>query len=222
MRNVIILGSGGLASELTFYIEDNNSKNKPSEKINIVGYIDYADVATEFHKKYNYNAPIISDIDGYIPSNNEEVLIGIGNIAVRKKMIAILLNKKAKIGSFVHHSVIVSKSPNWGKGNIILPFSIIENNAIIGDYNLLTSYSFISHDCVVGNNNFFSTSGISGNVKIGNDNFFGIRSTVIPSIEIGNNNIIQAGMTIDKRIKDNTTVFYRYKEKIFIIGNHER
>lgn len=220
MRNVIILGSGGLASELTFYIEDNNSKSKPNEKINILGYIDYADVAGKFSKKYNYDAPIISDIDGYIPSDNEEVLIGIGNIAVRKKMITLLLNKKAKIGSFVHNSVIVSKSPNWGEGNVIFPYCIIENNAIIGNYNLLTSYSFISHDCVVGNNNFFSTSGIAGNVKICNDNFFGIRSTVIPGIEIGNNNTIQAGMTIDKSIKDNTTVFYRYKEKILAIHKH--
>lgn len=218
MRNVIILGSGGLASELTFYIEDNNSKNKPNEKINILGYIDYANVAGEFYNKYDYEAPIISDIEDYIPKDDEEVLIGIGDVAVRKKMIAILLNKKANIGGFVHHSVIVPKCPNWGKGNIIFPFSIMENNAIVGDYNILTSYSFISHDCVVGNNNFFSTAGIAGNVKLGNDNFFGLRSTVIPGIEIGNNNIIQAGMTIDKNIKDNTTVFYKYKEKIFVIG----
>lgn len=217
MRNVIILGTGALASELTFYIEDNNSRASLREKINILGYIDYADVAAKFQKVYDYKAPILSDIDGYIPNDNEEVLLGIANIAVRKKMIAKLLDKKAKIGSFIHHSVIISKSPNLGKGNIIFPFSIIEKNAIIGDYNLMTSYSFISHDCLVGNNNFFSTSGVSGYVKICNDNFFGIRSTVIPGVEIGSGNIIQAGMTIDKNIKDNTTVFYRYKEKILAV-----
>ena len=41
MRNVIILGTGGGASEVTFFIEDNNSKLPESEKINILGYIDY-------------------------------------------------------------------------------------------------------------------------------------------------------------------------------------
>jgi acetyltransferase-like isoleucine patch superfamily enzyme len=62
-----------------------------------------------------------------------------------------------------------------------------------------------------------STSGFSGNVKIGNNNFFGIRSTVLPSVTIGNDNTIQAGMTIDKNISDNETIYYRFKEKVSFI-----
>jgi UDP-3-O-[3-hydroxymyristoyl] glucosamine N-acyltransferase len=62
-----------------------------------------------------------------------------------------------------------------------------------------------------------STSGFSGNVKIGNNNFFGIRSTVLPSVIIGSDNTIQAGMTIDKNISDNETIYYRFKEKVSII-----
>ena len=104
-----------------------------------------------------------------------------------------------------------------GVGNIVFPFSILEKNAIVGNYNFLTTYCFISHDCVVGDNNFFSVAGIAGSVKVGDNNYFGIRSTVIPGIEIGNNNVVQAGMVVDKNIKDNTTVFYRYKEQVLAI-----
>ena len=39
MRNVIILGAGGAASAITFYIEEQNSRNEIEEKINILGYI---------------------------------------------------------------------------------------------------------------------------------------------------------------------------------------
>ena len=39
MKDVIILGTGGCAAEVTFYIEDNNSKVDLDQKINILGYI---------------------------------------------------------------------------------------------------------------------------------------------------------------------------------------
>ena len=104
-----------------------------------------------------------------------------------------------------------------GEGNIVFPFCILEEYATIGNYNLLTSYCFISHDCVVGDNNFFTVAGIARSVKVGDNNYFGIRSTVIPGVVIGNNNVIQAGMLVDKDVKDDTTVFYRFKEKVLAI-----
>ena len=217
MRNVIILGSGSVAAEITFYIEDNNTNVEKEEQIYIKGYIEYDYNLEKFYNKYNFDAPLIGDIDSYIPSEDEEVLICVSDINFRKKMINALIDKKANIGSFIHHSVIIPKSADVGLGILIYPFCIIEQYATIGDFNLITSYSFISHDCVVGNNNFFSTSGLGGRVKVGNNNYFGIRSTVIPDIVIGNNNVIQAGMVVNKSIKDDTTVFYRYKEQVIAI-----
>ncbi len=217
MRNIIIIGTGAVASELTFFIENNNSINKNDEKINILGYIEYEYNIENFYKKYDFEKPILCDVDSYIPNSNEEVLIGISDTNFRNKIIHILLNKNAKIANFIHHTAIISKTPNMGIGNIVYPFCVIEPNSIIGDFNFLTSYSSISHDCVVGNGNFFSTTGIAGHVRIGNNNFFGIRSIVIPHVEIGNNNVIQAGMTVNKSIKNDTTIFYRYKEKVIAI-----
>lgn len=221
MRNVVILGTGGCAAQLKFYIEDNNSKVNEESQIKILGYIDYEYNIKDYYEKYDYSEPVLCDIDNYRPNPNEEVLIAIMNVDYRMKMINKLLNKKAKIGSFCHHSVIISKDQIMDEGNIIFPFCMIFENAIIGKYNLFTSYSFISHDCVVGDNNFFSMAGIAGHVKIGNNNYFGIRSTVIPKIEIGDNNVIQAGMVIDKNVKNDTTVFYRFKEKVMVIPKTE-
>lgn len=218
MRNVIIIGAGGAGAEATFYIEDNNMKVNEDEKINILGYIDDN---PDNWKKYQFNAPLLCDIHSYTPKPNEEVLIAIMNIDDRKRIINTLEKKKAKMGSFVHHSCIIPKNISIGFGNIIFPFCIVERNAIVGNYNFLTSYSFISHDCNVGNNNFFSTSGIAGNVQVGNNNYFGSRSTVIPGVKIGNNNIIQAGMVVNKHIKDDTTIFYRYKEQVLAIPKQD-
>lgn len=217
MRNVIILGTGGCASEVTFYIEDHNSKMPESEGINILGYIDYEDHVKDNYDKYNFKAPVLCDIDSYVPKPGEEVLIAVMKIDFRQKMIKALIAKKAKIGSFIHPSVIMPKDINIGEGNIIAPFCILEKYAVIGSFNLLTAYSFIAHDCVIGDNNFFSFSGVAGSAKVGSNNYFGLRSLVLPGVEIGDNNVIQAGMVVDKSVKDDTTIFYRFKEKIMAI-----
>ena len=217
MRNVIILGTGGGASEVTFFIEDNNSKVSEEEKINILGYIDYDENVEVHYDRYNFEAPVLCDIDSYEPKPGEEVLIAIMDIAFREKMIKALVAKNAKIGSFIHHNVVLPENISIGEGNIVGPFCMLEKYATIGNYNLLTAYCFIAHDCVVGDNNFFSVAGIAGSVKVGNNNYFGIRSFAIPGVEIGNNNVIQAGMTVDKNIEDDTTVFYRFKEKVMAI-----
>ncbi|HUW04858.1 MAG TPA: acetyltransferase [Williamwhitmania sp.] len=217
MKNIIILGTGAVAAELTSYIDDNNSKVELDKQTNIVGYIEYAYNIEKYYARYNLKAPVLCDIDSFVPDENVEVLVGISDIPFRNTMINRLLEKGAVLASFIHSSVIMPASTKIGKGNIIYPFCIIGPNTAIGDFNFITSYSFISHDCTVGNGNFLSTAGIAGRVKVGDNNFFGIRATVIPHIEIGNNNTIQAGMVVDKHIGDNSTIFYRYKEQVIAI-----
>ncbi|GAA4237232.1 hypothetical protein GCM10022291_23480 [Postechiella marina] len=217
MRNVIILGTGGCAAEITFFIEDNNLRVPKEENINILGYIDYADHLKDNYDRYNFKAPVLCDIDSYEPKLGEEVLLAVMSISFREKMIEALKKKNATIGSFYHHSVVKPKELNIGEGNIIGPFCMVEKYAIIGNHNLIVSHCTISHDCVVGDNNFFSDTNLGGTTKIGNNNSFGIRSFTLPGITIGNNNVIQAGMLVDKNIKDDTTVFYRFKEKVMVI-----
>jgi acetyltransferase-like isoleucine patch superfamily enzyme len=217
MKNIIIIGTGAVAAELTSYIEDNNTKVEFNHKINILGYIEYDYNISKYWAKYKMKAPVLCDINSYIPSINEEVLIGISDIQFRNQIIDRLIKKKARIKSFIHSSVIIPESVQLGIGNIIYPFCIIGPNVLIGNFNMITSYSCISHDCLIGHGNFFSSTLIAGRINIGDNNFFGVRSTVIPHVSIGNNNIIQAGMVVDKSIKDNTTVFYRYKEQVLAI-----
>ncbi|MFD2587079.1 hypothetical protein ACFSQJ_09065 [Croceitalea marina] len=217
MKNVIILGTGGCAAEITFFIEDNNSKAQENERINILGYIDYADHVKDHYDRYSFKAPVLCDIDSYEPKPDEEVLLAVMDISFRKKMIEKLKSKNARIGSFFHHNVIKPKELTIGEGNIIGPFCMLEKFATIGNYNLMISYCSISHDCVLGDNNFFSDTVIAGSTKVGNNNFFGIRSFTTPGVEIGNDNIIQAGMHVDKSIKNDTTVFYRFKERVMVI-----
>jgi len=219
MRNLIIVGSGAVAAELTAYIEDSNKYLADSEKWAITGYLDAEENISKYWAKYKHDKPVLSDVYSYAITGNESFIVGISNISFRRKMTDVLIEKGADIISFIHPGAIVAKSAILGRQNIVYPFCIIGPNAVIGDNNLFTSYSFISHDCKVGNDNFFSTAGLSGHVAVGNENYFGIRATVLPNVSIGNRNTIQAGMTVDKNVPDDSLIFHRFKEKVLSIGN---
>jgi acetyltransferase-like isoleucine patch superfamily enzyme len=199
MRKIVIIGTGAVAAELTSYIEDNNKHTQPKSQIDLLGYIDYECNIGKYWKKYQLQMPVLNDIDNFHFENDIEVLIGISDIKFRNDIIAKLETKGVNFCQFIHHSVIIPETIELGKGNIIYPFCIIGPNTKIGNFNMITSYGCISHDCKIGNGNMFSTTIIAGRITI------------------GNKNVIQAGMMVDKSIKDDSTVFYRYKESIIAI-----
>ncbi len=217
MIKTVIVGTGAVAAELTSYILQNNENVEDNKKIDLLGYLDYEYNIETYWKKYRLLKPVLGDIDSFQFDEEIEILIGISDIKYRNSIIAKIQKKGGNFGQFIHHSVIIPIGVKIGIGNIIYPFSIVGPNTVIGNFNLVTSYSFLSHDSVIGNGNFFSTTGIAGRVVIGDNNFFGIRSTIMPSISIGDFNVIQAGMIVDKSIENETTVFYKYKERIIAV-----
>jgi acetyltransferase-like isoleucine patch superfamily enzyme len=217
--NIIIVGSGAVAAELTSYIADHNNHVDHGGQFNILGYLDSKENIPKYWSKYKLEKPVIGEADTFQPKDDHHFIIGISDLLFRQEMMGVLASKGAKIVGFVHYNNIIANSASIGSGNIMYPYCIVGPNTIIGDHNLITAYSFISHDCKVGNSNFLSTAGLSGNVKIGNNNYFGIRSTVLPGVSIGNQNTIQAGMIVDKDVLDNSVVFHRFKEKVIAIKN---
>lgn len=217
MINTILVGTGAVAAELTSYIQNHNNQAAENDRYNLVGYLEFADRIDKYYDAYGLTLPVLGDVDSYTPKQDDHFIVAMANLDFRLKMIDTLKAKGGRVIGFKHFSSIVDRSVIMGEGNIIYPHCIIGPKAKLGEHNLITSYSCISHDSVIGDNNFFATTVISGHVFVGNHNFFGIRTTVIPNVAIGSYNTIQAGMVVDKNVGDNTTVFYRFKEKVMLL-----
>jgi sugar O-acyltransferase (sialic acid O-acetyltransferase NeuD family) len=221
MKEIIILGSGAVGAEVSAYVDDINAIHKDSYVIK--GFLDDSEANFERNaKKYAFTQPYLGTVETYPLSEKDNLIFGFANIASRKRMIERLADRNVKFATIIHPSSQVAASAVLGNGNIIYPNCVIGPGSRMGDNNLITSFSFISHDCIVGDNNFFATAGLSGNVTVGDNNFFGIRSVVIPSITIGSGNTLQAGMTIDKNVGNDETVFYRFKEKVIVISKENQ
>jgi sugar O-acyltransferase (sialic acid O-acetyltransferase NeuD family) len=202
---IIIIGTGAVAAELTFFLKGLHL---------IKGYLEYDYNIDKYYNRYNYHWPVLADIDNYKIDPDDLFILGVGNIKFRRFIIEKIKSKGGHFTNFVHPSCLVSPSFKMGEGNVISPYCLVDPKVEIGSFNLFTAQTAISHDCVLGDNNFISSSVLCGHVKVGNDNFFGIHSGVIPHVEIGSNNYIGAGVILKKNITDNFTVTNQCRELI--------
>ena len=210
MNKVIILGAGAHAAEIEGYVSENNNQN---EKIEIIGYYDNNE--NNNWEKYKLKKPLLGGIQEYQPNDDIGVLIGFANIQFRKELIQFYLKKNATFVNFIHHTAFVFDSAKIGIGNVICRNCLVGPNVNIGNFNTLNNFSTIGHDSSIGDNNILCPNvGFSGSTTVGDNNFFSLNSVTIPNINIENDNVIAPNMTIDKNISSNSTVFYRFKEKL--------
>lgn len=211
MKNLIIIGTGAVAAEWTQYVKDIDG-------VQLKGYLEYDYNVKKYYNQYHFKNPILGDIDSYTPKKNDIFLLGVSHVGFRNLVIDTMKAKGAIFATLIHPSAVIADDAIIGEGCAIGPFSEVGPQAVLGDFTQMTSYCAISHDCKLGRNNLFSSAIVCGHTKIGNDNTFYIKSTVLPNLTIGNRNIIQAGMLVDQNIGDDTTVFYRFKERIMSVA----
>lgn len=215
MIDLIIVGTGAVAAEITSYMASSEYKWK-GEPIQIKGYLEF-DQYMEFYARYQYQAPILGNIDTYRIQPGDNFIIANSNVELKKKFSSILRDKGARFINLIHPTCFIAPTAQLGIGNTLSPNCQLGPLSEVGSFNTMTTGTMISHDCRVGDYNSFSSVIVCGHSSIGNSNSFYIRSTVVPHISIGSNCIIQAGMTVDKDVPDGATVFYKYKERILAI-----
>lgn len=215
MQKVILIGSGGHAAEIDDYILYYNHLQK--EKVDQLHIIGFLDDNPKSYKSYQLSAPYLGTIKSHELEVDCKYIIAIANIKYRRSIIESFLSKGADFLTFIHPSAFISRSSIIGEGSVIAPNVNIGPNVKIGKFNMINARASIGHDTIIGDYNFITPNVcFSGFTQVGNENMFGINSATIPGIEIGSNNTIAAGMVMDKNIKDNTTVFHRFKEKVII------
>lgn len=213
MEKVIIIGAGGHAAEIVDYIDSIN-KSLNFNKYKIVGLIDDNE---DNYKHYEFKYEFLGKIKEHNIKESHLYVMGIANLAFRKKIIEKFKLTGAKFTSLIHPTAIISSTAIIGVGVVISHNVSIGPKVVIGDFNMLNSRCTIGHDSVLGDYNFISPQvAIGGNTKIGDENLLGTNSCTIPGMKIGNNNKIVAGMVVDKPVKDNETIFYRFKEKLIV------
>lgn len=157
----------------------------------VVGKIDFESITMDYKMgKFDYIVNAIS-------TSNE----------FRKKCFDELTALEVPYCNLIHPSAVIGHYVTMGTGNIVLPFTHIGPNTVLGNDCFLTAKASIEHHNVVGSHVTCGPSVMtSGCVTIGDCVRFGTGVFVEPHIEIGDNCLIASGTIVTNNVPENTIV----------------
>lgn len=199
MKKIAIIGSQDLAQQIAHLINTDNSNQK------VIGFYDDFIEKDTLVKGLPILGKITSIEKDFSEHKFDELLIGIGykHFGFRKKLFDDLI-PKIPFATFVHSSCIVDKTAKIGKGSVLYPASIIDQNVIIEDNVLVNLGCCISHDSIIGHHSYLSPRvAIAGKVNVGECCFIGINATIIDGISVVENTTIGAATNVVKNIEQN-------------------
>lgn len=166
----------------------------------IVGEINFDAIAMDYKMgKFDYIVNAISTSNGF-----------------RKKCFDALSALEVPYCNLIHPSAVIGHYVTMGKGNIILPFTHIGPNTVLGNDSFLTAKASIEHHNIVGSHCTCGPSVMtSGCVTIGDCVRFGTGVFVEPHVEVGSNSLIASGTILTNNVPENSIV--RHIQNIEIV-----
>lgn len=206
MKQLVILGAGGLAAETINLIEENNarcheweilgclnSRSEPNEPTHVLGY------------------PILGD-DSWLDGHTEKLyaVCAVGNPHIRAQIIHRYREHCPNVcfPTLIHHSAQISRHSRIGMGAIICSGVNITVNTDIGAFSIIDLGSSVSHGSKIGSFSILHPdSTVCGNVEIGNLVEIGAGSTIIQGLKIGGGSIIGAGSTVVRNVPESVVAY---------------
>ncbi|MGA8101107.1 MAG: acetyltransferase [Candidatus Acidiferrales bacterium] len=202
MTDVVILGAGGLARELSWLFEAANLDEK---KWNVLGFIDDNPA---LHGVIQCGLPVLGGFEWFERrrDTNIRVICGTGNPSSRKALAERATALSFQFCQAIHPSAQMSRWVELGPGTIVAAGSVLTTQIQLGAHALVQVNSVIGHDSAIGAYaNINPGCRISGNVKIGEGVDFGTGATVIQGKTIGEWSVIGAGAVVTQDIPAHVT-----------------
>lgn len=208
MKNLIIIGAGGMGR--TVYSNALESVGY-GEGFTVKGFVDDNLEALDGFPNY---PPVIGTIRDYRPQADDVFVASIGG-ASRRACMEEIIRRGGEFITLVHRTARLLANVKLGKGNFIGAYTVIGNDAVIGNYNMIQSYTVIGHDARIGSWNRIDTRVTCvGGVVIEDE------VSVYSSAIISHNVVVEAGARVGamsfviKRVKAGTTVMGNPAKKL--------
>jgi len=198
MKNVLVVGTGGLAREFSSYFYDH------TKYINIIGF---STTNPEEHAQFNLPGTLFGDEVTPDLVGTKNVIIAIGNPISKSLIYHKLKAKGFSFPSMVHPSSIVSNNIIIEEGVVISPNCVISPNVTLRALSYLNFSCGVGHDAVIGR--FVQVNPgtqLGGFTVIGDESLIGSGVVVIHGVNIGNRTTIGSGSVVFSRVVDGATM----------------
>jgi sugar O-acyltransferase (sialic acid O-acetyltransferase NeuD family) len=174
---------------------------------NVIGFVDNAkcvDTEEMFSLPRLGSDDDIPDLLKVYP--NAKLILAMGDILIRKKIVEKLCLPEDKWATLVHPSAEISPSVKLSCGVTVLSRVIIQTSAVLHDHVIVNNGSILEHDVKVGAFSHIAPGVVTGGgCKIGSGVMLGLGSRLRDHVIIGDNAIIGAGSVVVTDIPDGET-----------------
>jgi sugar O-acyltransferase (sialic acid O-acetyltransferase NeuD family) len=196
MKQIGILGAGGLAREVMVLLEDLCIADR------VVAFYETDDV---WQARSLHNIPVAS-LSDFDPSRCEMVL-AVSDPTTRRALRE-RLPAQTYYPTLIHPSVHRSASVEIGEGSIVCAGAILTCDITVGTHALVDRTTNIGHDCRISDFVTFSPGVIvSGNCEIGSDCFFGAGALIREKTKIPQGTTVGMGAVVAASIHEAGTYF---------------
>lgn len=135
--------------------------------------------------------------------NSIEVIVAIGEPAVRKKLYQKVKKLNLKLATLVDPSSIISPTAKLGEGVIVAPYCSVSSSVIIGDNVAINTSSIVGHDIAIGDHTVLSSFvNVGGDCSVGHSSYLGMGVQIMQGLTIGSESILGMGSVVFKDIPD--------------------
>ncbi|HTS19116.1 MAG TPA: NeuD/PglB/VioB family sugar acetyltransferase [Verrucomicrobiae bacterium] len=198
MKDIVIVGHGGLAREVAFLIDEIN---RATPTWNLLGYVGSA--ADSVSKPVGRH--IVRGTDDWLWKLTTEiaVAIAIGQPSrIRALHERFRQNPKLLFPNLIHPAV----TGDWeriamGSGNIVLNNASLTTDIKLGCLNIVNPGATIAHDCMLGSYNLVNPgASLSGEVVLGDEVLIGTGARILQQLHLCSRAVIGAGAVVTRDI----------------------
>lgn len=199
MKDLIIVGAGGLARKVFVCLRRLNTE----QKWNILGFIDDNENALDGKK---CDLRIIGKISSWQPADNQVFVMGISDPHTKHVVSDMLIAKGAVFETVVSPDVIMGDYVEIGEGSVVMTPYNVESGAKIGKFVTLLG-STIALDGILDD---YSTTGGFANLTcatIGKEVYVGSHAVILSHVKVGDGAYIGVGSIVMKDVPEYSQVF---------------
>ena len=201
MKNLIIVGAGGFGRETLMTINEINEINMTW---NVLGFIDDNPDALN---GIVCEKSIIGDISNWANIGEEEYVLSIANVAIKKKIAELLKSRGAKFATIIHPTARLDKTTEVGEGVILAARADVTTNCILGNFVFCNVAAQVGHDAIIGDYcTLFPNCSIAGGSILGKEVMVGTSASTYPGIKIGDSATVGMNSAVIRDVRAGTTV----------------
>ncbi len=201
MKDIVILGAGGLGQEIAWLIEEINEK---SLTWNLLGYLDdYPGINGSTLSGYK----VLGRFSDFRKYPNAEFVVAFGDPLVRLRVVKMIEDGTVSWATLVSPTVKVSETNTLGKGVVIGRNTDLTVGCTIGDHVMLNIHVVLGHGVSIGPFSIVSPNvTVNGGASIGMACLIGSNS-FIRDVTVGDFVTIGASSCVVKDVESDVVVF---------------